>query len=135
MEIKKTWEEYTKDEQTTLLNHWVYYYGGILMTLQDFSDFRILSSTRQDEIFNHIVTILLFKNTIQSSLLVTCMREGSINDLFAHSLKREDLTEETKPIYDSARKFLSAELINTFINPAPPVPMDIIKDVEDGPKR
>ena len=31
MEQRKTWEEYSNEEKTTLLNHWVYYYGGIIM--------------------------------------------------------------------------------------------------------
>ena len=59
MEQEKNWEEYTKEEQTTLLNHWVYYYGGIIMTLKDFEDFRVLSTTKQDEIFDHNISYLI----------------------------------------------------------------------------
>ena len=135
MELKKDWEDYTKEEQTTLLNHWFYYYGGIIMTLKDIEDFRLLSATRQDEIFNHIVTNYIFRHTIQSNLLVACMRENKVDELFNHSLKREDLKPGKEEAFNDIRKMLSSELITTFIDPQPSIPMDIGIVVEDEPRR
>lgn len=128
---KKTWEEYTSEEKTTLLNHWFYYYGGIIMTLKDIEEFRKLSASRQDDIFNHIVTSFIFQNTIKSNLLLTCLREEKIDELFTHSLTRELFTDERLNKYEEARRIISEEILNTFINPELPVPMDVAIVISD----
>ena len=134
MESKKSWEEFTSEEKTTLLNHWFYYYGGVVMTLKDMEEFRKISSTRQDDIFDHIVTNFIFKKTIQSNVLVLCMREKKLDELFSHSLNREQIKEEDLEAFSDVRGMLSNEILSTFIYPEPPVPMDIdIEIVVKGP--
>lgn len=135
---KRLWEEYTEEEKTTLLNHWFYYYGGTIMTLKDIEDFRALSETRQDEIFNHIVTNYIFRRTIQSNLLVACIRDNKVDELFNHSLTKKDLKQEQEEIYERVRSIISNELISTFISPEPPVPMDIgivVTEEDEEPKK
>ena len=125
MEQRKTWEEYSNEEKTTLLNHWVYYYGGIIMTLKDIEEFRLLSSTRQDELFNHIVTNYIFRNTIQSNMLLFFLREGKINELLNASVSINDFSPERRSVYEEVRNMIANELLDTFISPEPSIPMDI----------
>ena len=137
MSKEKSWEEFTPEERTSLLNHWFYYYGGVVLTLKDFADFRTISTTRQDEIFDHIVTSFIFQNTIQSNVLVACLRQQKLDELFSHSLTRAMIQESALEQYEAARRMISSEILNTLINPEPPVPMDInilIKD-DNQPKR
>ena len=117
MDNKKLWEDFTKSEQTILLNHWVYYYGGIVMTLKDLEDFNTLSETRQDDIFNHIVTCFIYKRSIQSSMLIMCLRDNKIEDLFNTSLSIDNIEDSKKDLYYKARRIISNELLDTFINP------------------
>lgn len=134
MSSKKVWEEYTPEEQTTLLNHWFYYYGGVVMTLKDLENFRNLSTTRQKDIFDHIVTSFIYQRTIKSNLLIACLREDKTEELFKQSLHRESFTEDLLEKYEHVRQEITEEIFNTFINPEPPVPMDIAIVIEDDHK-
>ena len=95
MSVKK-WEDYSKEEQTNYLTHWFHYYGNMMYNFQELEDFRELAKTRQDDIFNHIVTEFLFQNTIQSGMLLTCMRDNKIEELFQTNLTREKVLEVNK---------------------------------------
>lgn len=129
---KKTWDSLTPAEKTTLLDHWFYYYGGVILTLKDMEDFRKLSESRQDDIFHHILTNLLYRNTIKTNLFVACMREGKLDELFSHSLSFDDIVEyQMENVYEELKQFLFDELLQTYIYPQPPVPMDIAIVVED----
>ena len=132
MEQRKTWEEYSNEEKTTLLNHWVYYYGGIIMTLKDIEEFILLSSTRQDDIFNHIVTNYIFRNTIQSNMLLFFLREGKINELLNASVSINDFSEDKKDVYLDVRNEICNEIVNSFIKPKKSEPMDIEIIVDNG---
>ena len=132
IERKRSWQEYNSEEKTTLLTHWFYYYGGVIMTLKDMEDFRNLVVTRQDQIFNHIVTNYVFRDTIQSNLLVSAMRSDRVDELFSLSLSDEILKELDED--ETIRRRISDEIIETFINPQPPVPMDI-EVVVTGPAK
>ena len=102
------------------------------MTLEDMEQFRKLSATRQDDIFDHIITIYIFLKTIQSNTLVISLRNKKVDELFSHSLKRDMVKESILEQYEEVRRMISTEIINTFINPEPPVPMDIGIIIEDG---
>ena len=136
MKNNKRWEDFTKEEKTTLLEHWFYYYGGLIMTLKDLEDFREISSTRQDEIFAHIVTNYIFRNTIKSNMLLTFLREDKIDELLNASLSIDNFSEDKRNIYEEIRIIISNELLNTFINPEPSVPMDLEVIITDnGPTK
>ncbi len=130
IERKRCWEDYTSEEKTTLLTHWFYYYGGTLMTLKDMEDFRKLVAERQDDIFDHIVTSYAKYCTIQSNRLVYAMRDNAVDNLFSSSLDEETMKELDEK--EGVRRIISSEIIETFISPEPPVPMDI-RIVVKGP--
>lgn len=114
MEAKiKKWEEYTKEEQTGYLIHWFCYYGNMIFNLQELEDFKKLAETRQDDIFNHIVTIFICKDTIQSGMLFSYMKEDKIDELFAVSLTKEKIPETEKDdlsAYEDIRNIITTEL-------------------------
>ncbi len=135
MNNKKDWEDYTDEEKSTLLNHWFYYYGGTFITLKEMEDFRKLASERQDDIFDHIVTSYIFKNTIQSNMLIACMRSNKVDGLFEVSLTEDKLDDEDVDFYRNVRRTISNELLNTFISPEPSVPLDIAVIIDDEPQK
>ena len=110
----KKWEEYTKEEQTNYLTHWFHYYGNMIYNFQELEDFRKLAETRQDDIFDHIVTELLFNNTIQSGMLLKCMRENKLEELFETSLNKEKVmkifVEDALPEYEKLRDEVTQEI-------------------------
>lgn len=132
MEVRNTWEEYSREEKIALLNHWVFYYGGIIMDLEDLNSFRKLSLTRQDDIFNHIVTNYIFRNTIQSNMLIHFLREGKIDELLSSSVSINDFSEDKKDVYLDVRNEICNEIVNSFIKPKKSEPMDIEIIVDNG---
>ena len=135
MENNKRWEDFSEGEKTTLLEHWFYYYGGLIMTLKDLEDFRNISTSRQDEIFAHIVTNYIFRNTIQSNMLLAFLRENKIDELLNASVSVNNFSEDKRSVYEEVRVMISNELLNTFINPEPSIPMDIEIIIDDGPTK
>ncbi len=136
MEKNKKWEDFTSEEKTNLLNHWFHYYGGVLMTLKDIELFDELSKIKQDAIFNHIVTLYIYKKTIQSNMLISFMRENKLADLFSANLVRPMLSnEEALEFYEEVRDIISNEIYKTYLKPEPSVPMDVEITVEEPKKK
>jgi hypothetical protein len=125
MEKAKKWEDFTTEEKITLLNHWFYYYGGVVLTLKDFELFRKLTATRPDDIFDHIVTRYIYQSTIKTNLLVSCLRDETVDELLKSSIRREFVADPYIEKYEDTRRLISEEIFNTFINPEPAVQMDI----------
>ena len=125
MEKAKKWEEYTPQEKTDLLKHWFYYYGGTLVTFQEIEDFETLALTRQDDIFNYIMSSLITQKTIQSNLLVFCMRENKVEELFEHTIKFNDLPKDVQEKLSRLKQDITDEIVGTYLNPEPSKPMDI----------
>jgi hypothetical protein len=117
MDKGKTWDEYTKEEQANLLNHWYVYYGGLIVTLAEIDKFHELSLTHQDDIFNYILSSFIANNTIQSSFLTVCMRDNRLDELFENVVKYDDLTEDDKERINPVRQFILDEIVNTYLNP------------------
>ena len=135
MEKGKKWEELPSQTKIDLLNHWFVYYGGLLIAFDEIEKFNRLAETHPDEIFDTIVTSFLARNTIQSNVLIMSMRRGLVAELFKRVIKYKTLSEEEKVKFDSVRCMLVDELITTYLDPQPPVPMDIaiIVDESNGP--
>ncbi len=111
---KETWENCTKDEKKSLLIHWFNYYGGIIMELNDLENFGNLIEEKQDELFDHIVTNCIFRDTIQTNLLVQCMRNNKLDELFGCNIKYEDVPDILKEKYNIMRNKLFLEIEGSF---------------------
>ena len=107
----KKWEDYSKEEQTNNLIHWFHYYGGMIYTFKELEDFEKLAKTRQDDIFNYIVTSYIVMNTIQSNVLLMSMRQNKVENLFKASITKEVLKEEHLQFYEEVRDIIVKEII------------------------
>jgi len=117
MEKGKRWEEYTKDEQSKLLNHWYIYYGGLVVTFAEIEQFHELVPNHLDDIFDFIVTSFVANDTIQSNFLTICMRNNKLDDLFAHVVKCNQLTQKELEDIIPIRQFILDEIVDTYNNP------------------
>ncbi len=127
----KKWNEYSGEEKSNILNFWFYYYGGVLVTLEEIEKFRQLAMTRQDEIFNYIVTSFLFHNTIQTNVLVAAMRQDKTEELFKCLLDEKQLDDELRIRVEATKDCLIKEIVHSYLFPEPPVPMNIQIMVQD----
>lgn len=112
MEAKK-WEDYNKEEQTNYLVYWFNYYGNLIYNFEELEDFTKLAKTRQDDIFDHIITRSIYENTIQSGMLLTCMRNNKVEELFKTNLTREKIKEappEVRSEYEGIREEIIHEI-------------------------
>lgn len=133
MEKGKLWEEYSLEDKADILNFWFYYYGGVIVTLDEIEKFRELAKERPDDIFNYIVTSSFVQNTIQTNVLVACMRQDKLDELFATVINYEKLEENEKEYFRGLRKDLITAIVKAYHKPEPPVPMDVGIVVEEGP--
>ncbi len=134
MEIKKTWEEYSEAEKAALLNHWFYYYRGAKMKPKDLADFKALSQTKQDEVFNHIVTNFIFNSTMQPDILLYSIREGKAEQLITHTINPARLSEENREHYENIRRIVSNDVVETYLNPEPRIPLKLQQTETVAPK-
>ena len=112
METKK-WEDYNKEEQTNYLVYWFNYYGNLIYNFEELEDFTKLAKTRQDDIFDHIITRSIYENTIQSGMLLTCMRNNKVEELFKTNLTREKIKEAPPEVlseYEGIREEIICEI-------------------------
>ena len=133
-ENRKKWDEFSKEEKTSLLNHWFYYYGGVIVTLEEIEKFGELAKTKQEEIFNYITTSLICNNTIQTNVLVACMRQNKIDELFEHVINVQSIEDEAaKAQIEEVRNYIVKEMVHSYLYPEPPVPMsvDVVVPEED----
>ena len=107
----KKWEDYSKQEQTNYLVYWFHQYGNMIYTFEELENFQKLAETRQDDIFNHIVTSLICMNTIKSGLLLTSMRENKVDELFEKSITKKIIEDEDLNDYEAIRDIVVKEII------------------------
>ena len=107
----KKWEDYSKQEQTNYLVYWFHQYGNMIYTFEELENFQKLAETRQDDIFNHIVTSFICMNTIKSGLLLTSMRENKVDELFEKSITKKIIEDEDLNDYEAIRDIVVKEII------------------------
>ena len=109
MAIKK-WEEYSNEEKTDYLVYWFCQYGNQIFTFQELEDFRNLAKEKYDDIFDHIIVTLMVAGTIQSGVLLDCMRAGEIDGLFKLNCIKNKLKQDNPEKYEKAREIVVAEI-------------------------
>lgn len=121
--MKITWENLTTEQKTNYLNFWFHYYGGVIYTLEELEQFMELAKTKADEIYNHICTLFIMRDTIQSSTLVMAMRQNKVDDLLAHNMNQGvieslDIKPEDKKemlaIYEETGEMIINEIAKSY---------------------
>jgi len=120
MKIKK-FKDYTPQEKKELLLHWWHYYGKMLYTFAEMEQF----STMIDENANQVMELAIagFVNGITSQPIIVAMRENNLEELKATLPNVED-DEEFREFYNQVEDVLVAELVETYNNPEPSIPME-----------
>ena len=127
----KKWNEYSSEEKSNILNFWFYYYGGVLVTLDEIERFRKLAMTKQDEIFNYITTSFIVNNTIQTNVLVAAMRQDKVEELFKSLIDEKQLEDKLRIRLEATKDSLIKEIVHSYLFPEPPVPMNVQIIVDD----
>lgn len=115
MKVKK-WKEYTIEEKGELLNHWWYYFGKSLISLQDWIEFDKLTKTNTDQLFD--VALFSYTQGESSQLLLEATRSRRTPAI----LKYCSSSDIKRQIGDQEDAFLKI-LVSTYNSPEPNVPM------------
>ena len=119
MEIKK-FDEYTNEEQVNLLFHWWNYYGKVPITLDEIEMFQNL--LKEDLMF--VKNVAVIENAIgkSSQNLISAMRK---NEVEQYRNKITKITEDKRYAEDkeALEELFIEEIVRTYNNPKPPVPM------------
>lgn len=119
MEIKD-FDDYTKDEQTALLLHWWYYYGKIIFTLEEIENFKKMIEKDSRQIL--ALATLGYYHGITNQPIIAAMRQNKMDELLATIPNFND--EKTKESFLTIEKDLIKELVKTYNNPEPSIPLD-----------
>ena len=121
MEIKK-WNEYTNEEKSCLLLHWWHYYGKLLYSFAELEQFESLFRENPDRIFH--IAVMSYYYGFGSQILLLSMRSGKLDELFLTIPDYENTDEEFKKFIDGIESSFVEEIVTTYNNPEPNVPMD-----------
>lgn len=120
MEIKK-WNEYTKDEKFSLLNHWFHYYGKLVYTLKELENFQDLVNKDSNKMFTAAVTCYIAGGN--SSLLLTGLRQDGEKFIDVAENRGRDLRAANEDEYDATVSSFIEEIVHTYNHRAPDIPL------------
>lgn len=118
---KKKWSEYTQEEKETLLHHWLYYHGFAIVSIRDIVKFDIVTREHTDKIYE--VAINGYINNMNAKVLIMALRNNNVERLFDNTIKKEELNQTQKEIYNSYENEFLEMLVDSYNNPKAPVPM------------
>lgn len=116
----KRFGEYTPDEQIELMFHWFHYYGKTPISLYELDKFKELMD--KDMEFVRRAAIVAWAREEMTQPLVNAMR-GDF-DKYYEEITEVSTTLEFEDYEERFEKELIAELVKTYNNPQPAVPMD-----------
>lgn len=118
MEIKK-FDEYTKEEQKELFNHWWHYYGGTYL----FSELQTFDELIEEDIdFVKNVALLSFGNGSGPQDLAMVLRKGMLDE-FRAGVAEIVAMEQFKEIAEEVEEEFIKEVVRTYNNPEPSIPL------------
>ena len=117
MEIKD-WNEYTKEEQESLLMHYWSYYGSEIHTFDEVMKYNDLVKSNPKQIFDFVMFCMANDKNAQS-LLVNAMRLGNIDDLIKSLV---DCIPEDSEDYLNKSRYSISILVQSYNNPQPSIP-------------
>lgn len=128
----KSWNEYTKEEKIILMRHWWHYYGKMVFTLAEYEQFNELLESKCDLIY--AIAVLGYTNNISSQTLINAMRNDELPQFFnviSNVIESDD--ENVKTIFGVASASFISEIVTTYNNPQPSVPMsseELVSQIE-----
>jgi len=130
MELKE-FKDYSAKDKKKILLHWWHYFGKIIYTKEELITFKKMIDDNSDEVMMLAVTGYICKLTSQP--IIKAMRVNKLDELKATLPILKEENEEFKASYRQKENDLLKQLINTYNNPEPSVPMDIT--IEFGQER
>lgn len=124
------WEEYPKETKKELLNHWWYYYGKMIFTLDEWNKFNQLVEEKPDLVFRAAVTSYLCGES--SQMLIMAMRNNKVDEYFSSLPNKDKFTKSQKKEYEKIERNFLVILSDSYDRPKENVPMDeeeVIKQV------
>lgn len=139
MKIKE-WKDYSISEKNRLLHHWWYYYGKLIITLEEQQKFNELVDKDSDQVF--ALAVASYVHGESSQPLIYAMRANKVEALMATIQKTESIIDEkVKNTFSLAENKLIIEIVRTYNNPQPSIPMsdniivEQIKGIEKAKRR
>jgi hypothetical protein len=118
---KKEWSLYTQDEKEALLAHWLHYLGAAIVTGKDLIKFDILAKEYTEDIYR--VAINGYINNMNATVLVMSIRNNCVDKLFKKVIKKVELNDAQKEIYESYENDFIDMLVDSYNDPKAPVPL------------
>lgn len=117
MEIK-AYKDYTDEEKKILLGHWFNYYGKKIYTSEELHNFTVATEEYPGLLFE--IAAMLYYNEVGSTPLLDAMR-GNKSELVTLFMKAKETTDEEK---EQFRNGFINEVVNTYNNPEPSIPLE-----------
>ncbi|MBQ7140659.1 MAG: hypothetical protein IJO32_04070 [Bacilli bacterium] len=133
----KSWNEYSKEDKNELLQHWWYYYGKVIITMDEWEQFNKLVEKDSDKIFE--LAVVAYMHKLSSQPLIRAMRENRIDELML-TIPNIDENEKNKDkilfkaLYEELKKEFISMLVKTYNKTEPSIPMEkevIAKQVKE----
>lgn len=116
---KKKFNEYSAEDKEALLMHWWYYYGKLLVNLEEFETFHDYVLRDSEAIKD--AAVLAYIAGESSQAMIGAMRAGKMDEFLAEIKK---LKANNQYVYDCAEKAFIDEIVGTYNKPEANVPMD-----------
>ena len=117
---KKVFGEYTLDEKEALLMHWWYYYGKLLVNLDEMNSFHEMVLTNPEQIYKCAIVSYLLGYSSQG--LISAMRNGGVDEYY-EIVNEIYERKEYKDISNLVENAFIEELVSTYNKPEPNVAM------------
>lgn len=127
---KKSWDEYTNKEQEELLLHWWHYYGKDIYTLAEREE--VVKLIKQQP--NQLLTLatVAYIDGVTTRPLLTAIRTNQVEKIF-QDIQQKTENPSTKDVLVAATDILLDELVATYNNPEPDIPLEqdeLLKQLE-----
>lgn len=117
---KKKFNEYSAEDKEALLMHWWYYYGKLLVNLEEFETFHDYVLKDSNTIKDAAVIAYIAGESSQA--MIGAMRAGKMDEFLA-GIKKLKADEKSQYIYEMAEEAFLEEIVATYNNPEKNVPM------------
>lgn len=118
---KKSWDCYTEEEKVDLLNHWWFYFGKMMFTMQEYSKFLKLIESTPDTVWD--IAILSFSQNMTTQPLISAMRQNELAKLIISSCAVVKKIKALSPEgWSSLEDCLLDNLVPTYNDPEPSIP-------------